>query len=133
MSDYQPVVTDSNPFTLTAGAALTGGLLVALSADDTVTHTTDATTRRAIGVVAADAASGERVPVHPLEGIHEVAVENGVTVAAGEAVIASTTPGRITSHAFYSTTAGGSAAVLGVCVRGTTGTSAGAVARFVGQ
>lgn len=133
MSDYSPVNSDSNPFTLVAGEALTGGLLVAVSADNAVTHPTDSTTRRAIGVAAFDAASGAYVSVHPLEGIHEVPVENGVSVSAGEAIVASTTPGRIASQAVYATVAGGSIAVLGICTRGTTGTAAGAVARFVGQ
>ncbi len=140
MSDYTPVNTDTGAITLTAGAIITGGLLVCSSGvDDTVVHTTHSTLgRRPIGIAAQDAPSGGRVPVYPLPGyIHSVPVENGATTVTGDWVVASTTPGRISSTtiAQFSTT-NTSVQVIGTVVRATTGSTSAVVgvgvSRFIG-
>jgi len=132
MPDYMPVNTDTGSVTLTAGAAITGGLLVTSGGtDDTVVHTTSSTQgRRPIGVAAQDAPSGGRVGVYPLPGyLHAVPAENGSTPVDGDLAIASTTPGRITSVALSSATV----AAIGSIVRSTTGsTSASLTTRFLG-
>lgn len=134
MSDYTPVNSDSGAVTLTAGAVITGGLLVTTSgADDTVVHTTS-TANRAIGVAASDAPSGGRVTVYLLPGfIHEVPAENGVTPTNGLGVICSTTPGRVTSTTMSSTLSNG-AVIIGMFTRSTTGSTAATVrCRFLGS
>jgi hypothetical protein len=144
MPDYTPVNTDNAAITLTAGAILTGGLLVCSSgADDTVVHTTSSTQgRRVLGVTAHDAPSGGRVTIYLMPGyLHALPAENGVTMTDGDLVVASTTPGRITSVPVWSTTGvtSGGAFVpatqqaIGTVVRATTGsTAATVVSRFLG-
>ena len=134
MSDYTPVNSDASAVTLTAGTAVTGGLLVAAISDNTVAHTS-ATTNRAIGVAAHDAPAGGRVTVYLLPGfIHEVPVSAGVSIATNGPVVCSTTSGRIESTSGGVWASSSAAGInLGVCIRGTTGTVAGdAKARFLG-
>lgn len=134
MPDYTPVNGDNQAITLTAGAAVTGGLLVAVSADNTAIQTA-ATTTRAIGVAAHDAPSGGRVAIYLLPGfVHELPVAAGQAIAAGNPVICSTTPGRIDSTTGGSLSSASSAGLcLGICTRGTTGTVLGdQKARFLG-
>jgi Uncharacterized conserved protein (DUF2190) len=135
MADYTPVNADATAVTLTAGTAVTGGLLVGVTGtNDQVVHTS-ATTNRAIGVAAHDAPAGGRVTIYLLPGfIHELPVSAGVAIAANGPVVCSTTPGRIesTSGGVWAT-ASGAGLNLGICVRGTTGTVDGtAKARFLG-
>lgn len=127
MSDYLPV-TEAAAVTMTAGANLTGGLLVKTVADDQVVHTNSIVNDWAWGISAHDAPLGGRVSVFVMAGaVHELPVEAGVTLAAGDGVCCSTTPGRL-NKVVMST----SASVLGIVVRGTTGTVAGAKARVIG-
>ncbi len=132
MSDYTPVNADATMITLTAGATITGGLLVSVTtAGDTVVHSTT-NVGRPVGVAAHDAPSGGRVSVYLLPGfLHELPVETVITLNPGDGVIATTvttTPGRVASVAFTTT----NLSVFGVCVRGTVGTAAGAKARVLG-
>lgn len=92
MADYSPVyATDQKPFTMTAGAAITGGQLVFISGVSTVTPTAGAN-GATIGVAAHDAASGARVSVWPLcNVVHETVTPAGVT--AGAALSSSTSGG----------------------------------------
>lgn len=81
MADYNPIFAGGNkPRTYTAGAAITGGQVVALSAPDTVSPA-GATSKAAVGVAAHDAASGTEVAVWPLPGVtHEVTASAAVAV-----------------------------------------------------
>lgn len=62
MPDYVPVFKPGEDLTLTAGAAITGGRLVAVSGASTVTETSGATAAW-IGVATVDTASGAKVAV----------------------------------------------------------------------
>lgn len=94
MADYSPVVADgAAPFPMTAGAAITGGQVVYVTADRTVTPTS-ATTQRAIGVAAHDAPSGGRVTVWPLPRVvHESVNNNAGSFVIGHPVIAGASAG----------------------------------------
>ena len=129
MADYVPVNSDNTAITLTAGAIVTGGRCVKMSADDTVIHTVT-TNDRAIGVTAHDAPSGGRVTVYLLPGfLHELLLEPGSTgPAAGASVVCSTTPGAVFSTTLASVTSG---TLLGICVRSTVN-SAGTKVRVLG-
>lgn len=68
--------------TFTAGATITGGQLVAISAADTVSPTAVNPTNY-IGVAGHDAASGAPVTVHMGAGVvHETAIGAAITAAA---------------------------------------------------
>jgi hypothetical protein len=125
--DYSPVnQADSSPYTKTAGATVTGGQLVYVTADNTVSPAT-ANTQRAVGVAAHDAPSGGRVTVWPLPNlIHESVNNNAGTVAAGAAVTAGAAAGIDT------TTLGAAAAagtLIGICTKGAL---TGAKAQWIG-
>jgi len=92
MADYTPVYSGGTvPFTMTAGATITGGQLVFVSGVSTVSPTAGAN-GAAIGVAAHDAASTARVSVWPLVGpVHETVTPAGVT--AGNALTSSTSGG----------------------------------------
>jgi hypothetical protein len=89
MADYTPPFPGGNkPRTYTAGAAITGGQVVVVSAADTVIPGS-AASAAAVGVAAHDAANGAAVTVWPLAGVtHEliasaaIAVGDNVTTAA---------------------------------------------------
>lgn len=92
MADYSPVYSGGVlPFTMAAGATITGGQVVFLSGASAVSPTAGAN-GASIGVAAHDAASGARVSVWPLVGpIHETVTPAGVT--AGNALTSSTSGG----------------------------------------
>ena len=129
MADYTPVNADNAAITLTAGAIVTGGRCVKMSADDTVIHTV-ATTDRTIGVTAHDAPSGGRVTVYLLPGfLHELLLEPGaVTPAAGAGIVCSTTPGSVNTTTLTAIAAN---TAIGICVRSTVN-SAGTKVRVLG-
>lgn len=83
MADYVPVFKPGEDITLTAGAAITGGQLVYVSAANTVLLTSAATAAW-LGVATTDAASGAKVGVTS-GGVQEVVA--GGAVAAGANVI----------------------------------------------
>jgi len=116
MGDYEPVnPQDALPFTKTAGAAITGGQLVYVTADNTVTPTS-ATTQRAIGVAAHDAPSGGRVTCWSLPGvIHESVNNNAGTIAANAPVTAGATAGIDTGTLAVVAAAG---TLIGICTKG---------------
>ena len=69
MADYSPVLADDT-FTATAGAAITGGQLLAWTGADTVSPTTGPTQAFA-GVAGHDAPSGGLVTVFCGDAVHE--------------------------------------------------------------
>lgn len=78
MADYIPVFKPGTDVTFTAGAAVVGGRLVALSAAETVIETS-ASTAAWMGVASQDAASGAKVAVTS-GGVQELIVSAAVTV-----------------------------------------------------
>lgn len=83
MTDYIPVFKPGTDLTMTAGAAITSGRLVALSAANTAQETSGATDKW-LGVATTDAASGAKVGVTS-GGVQEIAVN--AAVAAGDVLI----------------------------------------------
>jgi len=127
MGDYSPVnIADATPMTKTAGATITGGTLVTISADETVSPST--TGDRPIGVAAHDAVNGQRVTVWPLPGIvHEISPQGVVAISANNPIIAGTT-GLLNTGTLATVAAAGT--LIGICTKaGTGGTSK---ARFIG-
>jgi hypothetical protein len=124
MPDYVPVsVNGSNPYTLTASTAITGGFLVEMTAiDDNVTLSGGA--NHPVGVAAHDAVAAQRVTIFPLSGVvHETPVQNTVALVAGNPVIPAASAGRITSGIL--TTVAQAGLLIGICTRGATGTTTG--------
>lgn len=91
MADYVPVFKPGEDLTFTAGAAIVGGRLVAISGANTVTETGGATAAW-IGVATQDAASGAKVAVTS-GGVQEVTA--AAAVVAGDILIPAAT-GRVT-------------------------------------
>ena len=85
----------TQPWTMTAGAAITGGQVLIISAANTVTKSAG-TSVAAIGIAADDAASGANVLVWPLEGVFEVTASGAI--AAG-AVVTSDANGKVATLA----------------------------------
>ena len=87
MADYAPVYGGNATIkvTLTAGAAITGGQCLVITADNTVSPSGAAATAF-VGVAAEDAASGAPVTVHCGGAVHETASTGAI--AAGGAVMA---------------------------------------------
>ncbi len=83
-SDYVPLFLPGDELTFTAGAAITAGQLVYLSAANTVSPTTTNTSAW-IGVAAQTVASGATVSVYT-EGVHVLAASGAI--AAGAVVVA---------------------------------------------
>lgn len=90
MADYIPVFKPGEDLTMTAGATIVGGRLVAVSAANTVTETSAATAAW-LGVATQDAASGARVGVTS-GGVQELIVN--AAVAVGDVLIPAAT-GRV--------------------------------------
>jgi predicted RecA/RadA family phage recombinase len=80
---YSPSKFPADQLTFTAGATITAGQLVYISAADTVSPTS-AATGAWVGVAAFDAASGSLVTVY-VEGVHILAASGAI--AAGANVI----------------------------------------------
>jgi len=127
VSDYTPVNRDE-PFTYTAGATITGGTLVTVSANNTVSPSTSVD--HSVGVAAHDAPNGGRVTVYPLSGgVHEVLIQNTIVIAAGAPIIAGTT-GFVNTGTLATVAAAGT--LIGICIRGGTGDGSTVKARFIG-
>ncbi|TDH57542.1 DUF2190 family protein [Mycobacterium eburneum] len=99
-SDYVPLFLPGSQVSFTAGAAITQGQLVYISADNTVSPTT-AATEAWIGVAAQTVPSGAQVDVYT-EGVHLLAASGAI--AAGAAVVAGAagavaTIGSVTDYA----------------------------------
>jgi hypothetical protein len=124
MGDYMPVtVNGAAPYSLTASTAITGGFLVEMSAfDDNVVMSGGA--NHPVGVAAHDAVAAQRVTIWPLSGVlHETMVQNTNVIAAGNPVVPAASSGRITSGVL--TTQAQAGLLIGICVRGATGTTTG--------
>jgi predicted RecA/RadA family phage recombinase len=94
MAEYVPVKAPGDAITLTAGAAITAGNLVYISAANTVLKTSAATVAW-VGVAANDAAaSGDLVTVWT-EGVHVLTASG--TIAAG-ATVEPAASGQVASH-----------------------------------
>jgi hypothetical protein len=78
MADYIPVFKPGQDITLTAGAAIVGGELVAVSGANTVTKTS-AATGAWLGVATQDAASGAKVGVTS-GGVQELIASAAIAV-----------------------------------------------------
>lgn len=80
MADYTPINSGGAiPFTSQASGTITGGQMVMVSGNNTVTVATDAVTT-VVGVAAHDATSGKKVAVWPLNNVtHEVIAAGAVT------------------------------------------------------
>lgn len=91
MAEYIAVFEDGDDLTMSAGAAITGGQLVALSAANTVIPAAAATAAW-LGMATTDAASGGKVGVTS-GGVQEVAV--AAAVAVGDVLVPAAT-GRVT-------------------------------------
>jgi len=134
MADYTPISgAGFEPFPATAGAAITGGQLVYVTADKTVSPTS-ATTQRAVGVAASDAPSGGRVTVWPLPDVlHESTNNNAGTLVVGDAVIAGASAGvdwpAGADAATRRATAAAAGTFIGICVKAA---ATGAKAQWVG-
>lgn len=119
MPDYMPI-TGHNPavFTLTAGAAIIGGQLVEMSANDSVIPA--AGTNRPIAVALFDAPVGTRVSLAPIASviIHESTVFTAAVLAAGVPVVAAAA-GTVNTAGLAASSAAGT--LLGLVVRGATG------------
>lgn len=83
MADYVPVFKPGADITMTAGAAITGGELVVVSAANTVIKSAGANAAW-LGVATQDVASGEKVAV-TCGGVQELTA--GGAIAAGANVI----------------------------------------------
>jgi hypothetical protein len=123
MADYTPPWTGGlKPRTYTAGAAITGGQVVAASANNTVIPTAGVSAA-VVGVAAHDAASGALVAVWPLAGVtHEV---TAAAVLAAGGVVTSAASGQITAAAAQTGTD-----LIGVV---TVGAASAAKAQFLGR
>jgi hypothetical protein len=126
MADYSPVYASNiQPLTLTASAAVVGGVFVEATTTGACATAGSASTK-VIGVAAHDAASGSRLTVWPLPGVmHEITHTAGGSVGD---VIVSTATGTAASVAAATAAAAGTD--LGVAV-----TTAAALAkiRFIGR
>lgn len=78
MAEYIPIFKPGEDITMTAGAAITGGRLVFVSAANTVQETAGATAAW-LGVATTDAASGAKVGVTS-GGVQEVTASGAVAV-----------------------------------------------------
>jgi Uncharacterized conserved protein (DUF2190) len=93
MAEYLPVKEDGDELSPVAGAAITGGQLVFVSAANTVSPTT-AATPKFLGVAGYDAGVGDLVTVY-CEGVHESTATG--TIAAGDTVEAAAA-GTVATH-----------------------------------
>lgn len=128
MGDYTPV-NNVDTITLTAGAVITGGQLLTISANNTVVPST--TGDHSIGVALHDAPSGARVSVALISGasVHEITIQGVVAIAANAPIVAGTT-GTINTAALATAAAAGT--LLGICTVGGTGGTGTGKARFIG-
>jgi len=116
MGDYN-LVRDDDAQSYTAGAAITGGQLLEVSADNTVIPAGGV--NRAVFVAAHDAGTGQRVTCWGFAGrVHETPVTGTKALVAGNPVIAAAA-GALDTAALATSAAAGT--LLGVCTRGGTG------------
>lgn len=90
MADYTPIFSAGvKPRLFTAGGAITGGNVVALSAANTVIASSGAS-GAVVGVAGHDAANGAQLTVWPLPGVtHEVVSSAAIAVGDNLAAAAS--------------------------------------------
>lgn len=113
MADYAPTYGRPQSVSLTAGAAITGGQTVKISADNTVVPTSTVNDQ-VLGVAGHDAASGLPVTVHMGAGVvHETFAAAAITPTFGQIVYPSTTAGALAVTA-------GTGLPAGVVVKGAT-------------
>lgn len=117
MADYTPIHNPAHEISLTAGAAITGGQIVAVTGVNTVSPA-GADSGKAIGVAAHDAASGSRVTVFINKFVHET-TSSGTIAAADD--LATAAAGVITVK-------GAAVNRVGIALTAATG---GAVVRWV--
>lgn len=80
MAEYLPYMLPGEQITMTAGAAIVAGNLVKIGAADmTVIPTAAAADDKAVGVAAADAASGAQVAIFGLGIVHRLVAAGAVT------------------------------------------------------
>jgi hypothetical protein len=128
MGDYTPVNSDMAAFTMTAGAAITGGQLVSVTGTNTVSPSAGGD--RAIGVAAHDAPSGGRLSVYILGGqIHEAVIKNTSVLAPGGGVIAAAS-GQVDTATIG--VGGAAGTLIGIVLAGGTGNGTTVKARFYG-
>lgn len=104
MADYIPVFRPGQDITMTAGAAITGGRLVVISAANTVIESAGINAAW-LGVAVQDAASGAKVGVTS-GGVQEVTASGAVAV--GDAVVPAAA-GRVATVAATTATAAATA------------------------
>jgi predicted RecA/RadA family phage recombinase len=100
MAEYVPIKTAGIATTHTAATALTGGRLVAISGNDTITEATT-NTPSWIGVAAQDASAGDRVTVFS-GGVQELTATGSVApgdqvLPAANGTVSTWTPGDATN------------------------------------
>jgi hypothetical protein len=93
MAEYLPVKVDGDALTLSAGATITGGQVVFVSAANTVTATAGANSAW-LGVAGFDAVSGDNVTVYTT-GVQECTASG--TIAAGN-LLESAAAGAVAAH-----------------------------------
>lgn len=80
MAEHVPHLIDSPPVTATVGAtAVTGGMVVALSASPLTVIPAGAASTAVLGVAARDGIVGAEIPVY-LDGVHDLTASANVTV-----------------------------------------------------
>lgn len=131
MGDYSPVnANGSVPFTSQASAAITGGRLLVVSGANTVAMASDGSAH-AVGVAAADAASGAKVQVWPIVNvIHEVPINASVAITAGNDILPAAN-GTANKGTLATEAAAGT--LIGIALNTKTGDGANGVSvRFIG-
>jgi hypothetical protein len=95
MSDYLPVHKQGTAISCTAGAAITGGQVLIVNTDGTVSPSSSATASpKVVGIAGFDAAVGERVTVWAGGVQYPLA---GSSVTAGQ-LVQSTTSGSVAPY-----------------------------------
>lgn len=92
MADYTPVALPGQTYTFTAGAAITGGDLVEITASNTVSKIASLASLKFVGVAGHDASTGGKVTVTLGHPIHESLADG--TVAAGDQLTSTNTASR---------------------------------------
>ena len=129
MGDYTPVSSDQSAYTLTAGAVITGGQLVTVSAASTAIPSVSGD--RSVGVAAHDAPSGGRFTCYVLPGmIHEVLILSGNVVTCPGTVLAAAAGTVKVGAGLAADAAAGT--LLGMVLRGGTGDGTTVKAKFIG-
>lgn len=92
MADYTPVALPGQTWTFTAGGTLTGGDLVEVTGNNTVSKVATLASTAFVGVANNDATSGGRVTVTLSKAIHESLADG--TITAGSQLTTTNTANR---------------------------------------